>query len=136
MIVHFFHKVLLITYSFFRDGIKESDLFMKYFYTVSLFGLYISFYIHAITQLLYTFLDVAFLEFNVMNYSILSFLIIGFLFLLFHNKRNKIVHEMENGDVEEKDVFYWFALTYIVFSFFMFFCSVLVTKHLKYGGLF
>lgn len=118
-------KVLSICYWFYGF---EKDNWMRYYYTIFAFSMFIVFYFWGIAHTLGNILDISVLQIDKARYTIFAFSVIGLSFMFFYRQRKFMEKRLSSIMIEKRDISFYFAVMFIVFSFITCFGSIMYFK--------
>lgn len=122
-----FNRVLTRTYWFYEKIIKEDDNFMKFYYTVFAFSMFIVFYLWGLLLFLERKTELDFSAYGMMKYLLPAIIILGFGLAIFYKKRPRVEKTMKDANLKF-NVYDVVTIVYIGLSFLSFFYNLVHSK--------
>ena len=124
MIKSLFNRLLIRIFWFYENIINERDDFMKFYYTVFAFSMFIVFYLWGGIIFLERTMDIDLLEYNKIKYFSFAVLITGAFMYFFWRNRAKWERIFKKKELSF-NLYDVGVISYIFFSFFAFFYNLL-----------
>lgn len=123
MIKLFFERVLFRTYWFYEKVIKEDDNFMKFYYAVFAFSMFMVFYTVGLALFIWQETNANIFEFKKNKYFLFAVAIVLVNMAWFYKRKEPVLKKIKkaNKNLNNYDLF---VILYVFFAFFCFFYSI------------